>query len=68
MSVASVTTVSKVVGWPDTAECSVSAPSIGESAPGVPVIRKNVSQLSAWLKPDQPSAAIGSSGVPSKHT
>ena len=68
MSVASVTTVSNVDGWPATAECRVSAPSIGDSAPGVAVMRKKVSQRSAWLKPAQPSAAIGSSGVPSKHT
>ena len=66
MSVASVTTVSKVVGYPATAECRVSAPSMGESAPGVAVIRKKVSQLAASLKPAQPSAPIGSSGLPSK--
>ena len=66
MSVASVTTVSNVAGWPATAECSVSAPSMGESAPGVAVIRKKVSQLAASLKPAQPSAPIGSSGLPSK--
>ena len=68
MSVASVTAVSNVPGWPATAECRFSAPSMGESAPGVAVTRKKASQLSAWLNPAQPSAAIGSSGVPSKHT
>ena len=65
MSVASVTTVSNVVGWPGQRRCSVSAPSIGESAPGVAVIRKKFSQPGVV----EAGAALGAHrqiGLPSK--